>query len=87
MVKYTSKWNKYNNDDNNCCYICCKRFEIFLKSIYNKRKMLLPISAHLMDQATDIGTIIEFYFLYKYNNINNCKSKYHLNTFAFFIIV
>lgn len=39
--------------------------------IYKKKQCYLPCATHLIDQATDIAVIFEFYQLYQFENIPN----------------
>ena len=65
---------------------CWGKFILFISDLNVKKKLLIPLIAHLMDQATDIGTIIEFINLYKRQQKYG-RHKYCANVYGLFFVV
>ena len=46
----------------------CKKLWAALKSVRKKRSCYFPFITHIFDQSTDIGVIVEFYLLWRYES-------------------
>ena len=52
-----------------------KVLKLLIRDIWNKRKCYLPLITHFVDQMTDIGVILNFYFIYQ-NELKFGASEY-----------
>ena len=68
----TYNYGNINTNVNIGKFKCLKWFCTSLpKAILARKRCYLPVITHTIDQATDIGVIIQFYQIYKYENDNN----------------
>lgn len=76
LKKTKDEWSKLK---------CHKKFINIMKDLLRKKKCYLELFPHIIDTATDIGVLIEFYHIAinKKKNKNICKS---LNMISIFII-
>ena len=65
--------NATDMDDTNVSKFKCMKwfFKRLPIAIWQKKRCYLPCVTHTIDQATDIGVIIQFYQIYKYESENN----------------
>ena len=63
--------------DVNCCDESFRQFfsDFICKEIWNKKRCYFPFVAQIIDQATDIAVIIQFYQIYKFEKENNYDCK------------